>query len=180
MQRFKNSHRHLRTIQHVALLLVIGPANKHRPRRVLLERQRAAFFRTSRGTFAHGQGNRNLLWIFGSDHRRRILCRAHDGLRQQARLLAGLWRRSVHDRFGQVSFGQSGNDRPKPVFQPQIIRAIRPSVPTTMRQMANSVKPRRDTKSSSERTTKRPAMKAAMKPTPMTTRSSDDSASRFL
>jgi hypothetical protein len=35
MQRLKNALRHLRAIQHVAILIVAGPANKHRTRRVM-------------------------------------------------------------------------------------------------------------------------------------------------
>jgi hypothetical protein len=35
MQRLKKALRHLRGIQHVAILLVSGSENKHRPRRVL-------------------------------------------------------------------------------------------------------------------------------------------------
>lgn len=44
MQRLKKSLRHLRAIQHVAILIVTGPANKHRPRRVMHEEHAAAYF----------------------------------------------------------------------------------------------------------------------------------------
>lgn len=197
MQRLKKAAWHLRRIQHVAILLVVGPANKHRPRRVVLITVLRRIFRTLRGFCGNGQGNCNLFRIFGSDHRGRFLCRALDGLRRQARLFAGLRRRPLHDRGSRVSSSRSRDRRNHSSFcaiadgkplrtfpgiaaQPKISRPIRPSVPTTIRHIANSVKPRRETKSSSLRTTKRPATKAAAKPTPITTRSSEDSASRFL
>ncbi|WLR94856.1 hypothetical protein [Shinella zoogloeoides] len=49
MQRLKKALRHLRAIQHDAILIVAGAANKHRPRRVLREGHAAAHFSTLRG-----------------------------------------------------------------------------------------------------------------------------------
>jgi hypothetical protein len=43
MQRLKNALQHLRAIQHVAILIVAGPANKHRTRRVMQQDRSGAF-----------------------------------------------------------------------------------------------------------------------------------------
>ena len=197
----------------------------------------------------HGQVDRNLFCVCGTDHSGWLIYRAEHGREQRQGLRAGLWRRSVHDgidrsfrplrpapfrsrnagrkaasrffpellrgaylellagassrvrftlRRTRLSFWGPVRDqrklRPKkkarprtrlrlgiaiPV-QPSSQRPIRPAVPTRMRQMANGVKPRRETKSKSERTTKMPATKAAMKPTAISVKSSKESASRFL
>jgi hypothetical protein len=55
MQRLKKAAWHLPVIQHDAILIVVGPANKHRPRRVVLMSVLRRIFRTLRGSRPMGK-----------------------------------------------------------------------------------------------------------------------------